>query len=224
MALRHQTLVYLIYRNDEFCDIKPEDRECQCECYKKDKLAIYNIYTAMTMLQEDYFQFDRGGDMLAWYYYNSFEREPFEIETDPEIPKEIIDEFLGLEKEILQDISGKKANMGLTDFISVMSQPSFIWKEKYEFPRLYSWDSSAKNPIFSLFNYLLNASFRGDLELNEPDFEQFSLPTLCTERQNQFSGYCDLVENLPDLDVIMHLMHLAEYPLDFNENIKNLFQ
>ena len=178
----------------------------------------------MTMLKEDYFQLNRGGDMLAWYYYSIFDRDASETITVPKVPKDIADELLGFEREILEDISGKKANIGISDFISVMAQPSFIWREKYEFPRLYSWDETAKNQIFALFNYLLNATFRGEIELQEPNFEQFSLPTLCSERRSQYSGYCDLAENLPDLDVIMHLMHLAEYPLDFNENIKNLFE
>ena len=178
----------------------------------------------MTMLKEDYLQMNRGGDMLAWYYYSVFDVRSFEIDTEPEVDRDIADEFLDFEREILQDISGKNVNMGISDFISVMAQPSFIWKEKYEFPRLYSWDSTAKNQIFNLFNYLDNLAFRGELELKEPDFEQFSLPTLCSKRRNEFSCYCDLVENLPDLDIIMHLMHLAEYPLDFNENIKNLFK
>ena len=117
-------------------------------------------------------------------------------------------------------------------------------KEKYEFPRLYSWTKKAKQSIFSLFNYMENASFRGDLKviiiiiiiiivinvfflkLSEPDFETFSLPSLCSDvqRRAQFEDYCRLSESLPDLGDVMHLMHLAEYPLDFNENIRNLFK
>ena len=38
-------------------------------------------------------------------------------------------------------------------------------KEKYEFPRLYSWTKKAKQSVFSLFNYMENASFRGDLKV-----------------------------------------------------------
>lgn len=40
-----------------------------------------------------------------------------------------------------------------------------IIKEKYEFPRLYSWTKKAKQSVFSLFNYMENASFRGDLKV-----------------------------------------------------------
>ena len=39
----------------------------------------------------------------------------------------------------------------------------------------------------------------------------------------EISGYCDLVDNLPDLDVILHFMHLAEHPLNFDENVKNSY-
>ena len=41
--------------------------------------------------------------------------------------------------------------------------------------------------------------------------------------RSSYSGYCDLAKNLPDLATTLHLMHLAEYPLDFNENLKGLF-
>ena len=63
-------------------------------------------------------------------------------------------------------------------------------------------------------------------KLTEPDFETFSLPSLCSDgsRRAQFEDYCRLSESLPALSETMHLMHLAEYPLDFNENIKNLFK
>ena len=56
--------------------------------------------------------------------------------------------------------------------------------------------------------------------------ETFSLPILCTNQDTkaEYAEYCALAENLPDLNTLMHLMHLAEYPLDFNENIKGLFE
>ena len=180
----------------------------------------------MTMLKEDFLQLNRGGDILAWYYYNFFEMEFWRSEDIPNVPKEIAEELLNFEREMLQDISGKTANIGITDFISAMALPSFIWKDQFEFLRLYSLDDTARNQIFSLFNYLPYplTNNRIDLRLKEPNFENFSLPMLCSERRNSFSGYCDLVETLPDLKVIMHLMHLAQYPLNFNENIKTLFK
>ena len=80
--------------------------------------------------------------------------------------------------------SGKEADIGLSDYISLMSQPAYIMKvtiiintdiiltiviiimqEKYEFPRLYSWTKKAKQSVFALFNYMENASFRGDLKV-----------------------------------------------------------
>ena len=92
-----------------------------------------------------------------------------------------------------------------------------VIQEKYEFPRLYSWTSQAKQSVFSLFNYMENATFRGDLKvtiiintiiiiiifclkLAEPDFEKFSLPSLCSDSQRraQHEDYCKLSENLPD--------------------------
>ena len=107
-----------------------------------------------------------------------------------------------------------------------MAQPALIWSQKYEFPRLYSLDKLAQEEIFKLFNYEDDITFRGDVKLKTPIFENYSLPTLCTnpDTKNQMLKYCELEENLPDLFQIMHLMHLSEYPLDFNENIKGLIK
>ena len=71
-----------------------------------------------------------------------------------------------------------------------------------------------------------NSSFRGDLQLTPPNFETFSLQTLCTDpdRRMTYEDYCNMTENLPDKDLMMHLMHLAEYPLSFNEEIRDLFK
>ena len=216
-------------KSDEFCQIAQTDgkeRECLCECYKLDKLAIYGIYNALAMLEDDHFKFQRGGDMFAWYYNNIFDRGPAEVQAIPNVPNDIAEELLAFDRDILKDISEKDAKIGLSEFISLMAQPALIWRQNYEFPRLYSLDEKAQLQIFNLFNYQQNESFRGNMKLTEPNFEEFSLPTLCkdSERRKTISDYCDVEENMPDLGLTMHLMHLSEYPLDFNENIKGLFK
>ena len=165
--------------------------------------------------------------MLAWYYNAYMESAPDVSSTVPAASEDIAEEIISFEKEILKEISGGvDVKIGLSDYISNMAQPPWIWTTNYDFPRLYSWEKAAKEPILSLFNYDQAQSFRGILRLSEPDFEKFSLPTLCSDpaSRNNYSGYCQLAENLPDLTTTMHLMHLAEYPLDFNENIRNLFK
>lgn len=216
---------YIFFSNKEFC-ILPEEKnieECFCECYKKDQLAIYDIYSALKLYEN--FEFKRGGDMLAWYYNQYVETSPEVAWTTPAAPPKIVDEITTFEKQILKEISGEEVKIGLSDYISNMAQPPWIWTKNYDFPRLYSWDKEAKTPIFSLFNYDLTQSFKGNLRLSAPDFESFSLAGLCSDpaRRSNYSGYCELTESLPDLPTTMHLMHLAEYPLDFNENLKGLF-
>ena len=166
---------------------------------------------------------------MSWYYNNIFERELTQLSKLPSKEsrqKGTAEEIINFDKEILSDISGKDVQIGLSDYISVMAQPAYIWREKYEFPRLYSWNASARDSIFHLFNYMNNASFRGDIKLTQPNFETFSLATLCTDpdRRIMYEDYCNITENLPNLESMMQLMHLAEYPLSFNEDIRDLFK
>ena len=210
----------------EYC-ILPEEKnteECFCECYKMDQLAIYDIYFSLKLFEN--FDFTRGGDLLTWYYNEYIESAPDVAYTDPAAPEDIVEEVLKFEKEILKEISGGlDVRISLSDYISNMAQPAWIWTTNYDFPRLYSWEKAAKDPVLSLFNYDQTQSFRGNLRLSAPDFQTFSLPTLCTDPASRlnYTGYCELAENLPDLETTLHLMHLAEYPLDFNENLKGLF-
>ena len=89
-----------------------------------------------------------------------------------------------------------------------------------------TWRMPASGGTWRSKSLSLSLSLMFCLKLSEPDFETFSLPSLCSDAQRraQFEDYCRLSESLPDLGDVMHLMHLAEYPLDFNENIKNLFK
>lgn len=119
--------------------------------------------------------------MFAWYYNKYFETSPDVAYTDPAAPDNIVKEITAFEKKILKEISGVDVKLGLSDYISNMAQPAWIWTKNYDFPRLYSWDKKAKTSIFSLFNYDLAQSFKGNLRLSAPNFETFSLPTLCSD-------------------------------------------
>ena len=74
-----------------------------------------------------------------------FDQELASLVTRPRAPDDIVNEIIGLDKEILQDIrwlvaytwlcknrnhpdSGKEADIGLSDYISLMSQPAYIMK------------------------------------------------------------------------------------------------
>ena len=49
----------------EFCILLEEKNieECFCECYKKDQLAIYDIFALLKLFEN--FEFQRGGDMFS---------------------------------------------------------------------------------------------------------------------------------------------------------------
>ena len=76
--------------------------ECQCECHKMEKLAIYNIYQALQILRN--FNYERGGDLYNWYYNDHFERLPYAIENSPLTSDNISEEIISFEKEVLKDI------------------------------------------------------------------------------------------------------------------------
>ena len=118
--------------------------------------------------------------------------------------------------------SGIETKFGLTDFISSMSQPSWVWSNGWDFPRLYTWDDDAKTELFNLFNYDSSLLFRGQLDLEEPNFENISLPELCNS--DQFPNYCNISEDVPDLLTTMHLMNLAKFPLNVKDIIKENLQ
>ena len=98
---------------------------------------------------------------------------------------------------------------------------------RYALFRFYSWDLDARLQFFKIFNYDEydpNVLYRGMLKLKELDFEDFDLRTICDEDSPyNVSGYCDLSKNVPDLDITMHLMKLAKFPLDIDDTLKKRF-
>ena len=214
-------------RSNDVCNVpsgKGSKRECFCECFKMDKLAIHGLYSALSMLDQENFSFNRGGDMITWYLNNIVATPVKDTLATPRVSPAIANELNKFDREVLKDLSGNDANIGLTEFISLMSLPPLVWREKYEFPRFYTFDDASKTQLNKLFNYGLNETFRGNIKLKIPNFEDFSLPAMCRERRAEYAEYCDLEDNIPDLNTIMHLMHLSEYPLDWNEKLRGLFQ
>ena len=101
----------------------------------------------------------------------------------------------------MKEISGVDVKIGLSDYISNMAQPPWVWTTNYDFPRIYSWEKQARDSILSLYNYDQAQTFKGNLRLSAPDFENFSLPSLCTDpaTRSNYTKYCEIVENLPDM-------------------------
>ena len=99
-----------------------------------------------------------------------------------------------------------------------MALPTWVWTEKLDFPRLYSWSDSAREEMFRLFNYDTSLSQRALLELTEPNFQNISLPNICSkEGNNELTNYCQLAENIPDIYTTMNLMNIAKFPQSFDD-------
>ena len=114
--------------------------------------------------------------------------------------------------------SGRDLKYGLTDYISAMALPTWVWTEELDFPRLYSWSKAARDEMFSFFNYDTSLRQRDFLELIEPDFENFSLPDICGDNgKTELANYCQLAEDIPDIFTTMNLMNLAKFPQSLDE-------
>ena len=176
---------------------------------------MYDIWASLRLIEN--MDFTRGGDVWSWYYNEFFERLPFMSPSTPRVNKEIASEMISFEKEILSNLSGKDVKIGLSDFVSVMSQPSRVWSSQLDFPRLYSLERSAQSEIFSLFNYDERLGLRTQQRLQTPDFEKFSLPSFCSGLESGQVQYCNITKQLPDLWTTMAMMNLAKHPLEIRE-------
>ena len=208
------------YSSDNHCELPEwESSECTCECSKKKKLSIYGIFGSLTMLDKQ--DFKLGGDVLNWYYNGVMDRDTLGASTRLHVSKDIAEEMINFDRNVLKDISKKDIQLGLRDYITNMAQPASIWKTAFEFPRLNSWNIEAKKEMFKLFNYHESMPFRGVMELSMPDFETFSVGSICKDPEVlNLTNYCKMVESLPDFETTMELMHLAKYPLEFKDDIK----
>ena len=177
---------------------------------------MYDIWASLHLIEN--MDFTRGGDVWSWYYNEFFESLPFMGPSTPRVAKDIAKEMISFEKEILSNLSGKDVKIGLSDFVSVMSQPERVWSSQFDFPRLYSLAKPIQSEIFSLFNYDEKLTVRTQQELQTPDFDNFSLPSYCSGPESDQVRYCNLTKQLPDLRTTLAMMHLAKYPLEIQED------
>ena len=109
--------------------------------------------------------------------------------------------------------SGKSMEIGISDFLKLMSRPPTIWGDKLDFPLLKSLDDDLMNFIYGMFNFDPEMSVRDYMDVSVPNFENMSLASYCTNVDDEkVNKYCQMAENLPDLDEIMSLMYLASSP------------
>ena len=224
--------------NPSVCKVPSENttNRCLCECHKTDKLAIYGIYASIKLVEKE-INISRFGDLYTFYYYNTFQQYYDDVSAPnvdddpvagyPKVDSLIGDEIKAFEKNVLADLIGSDDfEMGLTDFISLMSQPPWIWTQPYDFPRMYSLKSETRKEIQDVFKYDNSVFYSEDLNLKLPDFGKLSMSSICENENNfNFTDYCQLTNSLPDLQTIMHMMSLAKFPNTFeNKNVRNMIR
>ena len=90
-------------RLDPSCNVPNiYDAQCTCECHKKDKLFIADIFVVLKSM--DNFNFSRGGDLFTWYYNDHMKRPPEDIKVVPNVPLEISREIIELDKELIKEM------------------------------------------------------------------------------------------------------------------------
>ena len=102
--------------------------------------------------------------------------------------------------------------------MTLMSQPSWIWSEIYDFPRMNSLNDLVRKEIQTFFNYDTTLEYSENLKLKKPNFEKDSLKFICNSQfySASFTNYCKMLQTLPDLQRTMQLMNLAMSPTSFD--------
>ena len=94
--------------NPSFCKISNVTtvNQCRCECHKIDKVAIYNIYEAIQMIQKD-LDIQSFGDVYTYYYNDVFRQNPYGVASSyayPLVNESLADEINSFEREVLKDL------------------------------------------------------------------------------------------------------------------------
>ena len=94
--------------NPSFCKSSnmSTTNQCRCECHKEDKVAIYNIYASIQMIQKD-LDIQRFGDIYTYYYYDAFRQHPAGVASTysyPLLNQSNEDEINAFEREILKEL------------------------------------------------------------------------------------------------------------------------
>lgn len=94
--------------NPSFCKSSniSTTNQCRCECHKEDKVAIYNIYAAIKMIQKD-LDIQRFGDIYSYYYYDVFRQHPAGVSSTysyPLVNQSLADEINAFEREVLKEL------------------------------------------------------------------------------------------------------------------------
>ena len=94
--------------NPSFCKSSniSTTNQCRCECHKEDKVAIYNVYAAIQMIQKD-LNIQRFGDIYTFYYYDAFRQHPAGVASSysyPLVNQSLADEINAFEIEVLREL------------------------------------------------------------------------------------------------------------------------
>ena len=90
-------------RLDPSCHVPSAwDSQCTCECHKKEKLLIANIFSVLKSMEN--FNFTRGGDLFSWYFNDHMKRTPEDIRHEPNVDSTVSREMIEFDKDLMKEL------------------------------------------------------------------------------------------------------------------------
>ena len=91
-------------RLDPSCHVPDawDTARCTCECHKKEKLLIANIFILLKSMET--FNFTRGGDLFTWYYNEHMRRSPEDMRQEPNAPTSVSKEIIDFDTELMKEL------------------------------------------------------------------------------------------------------------------------
>ena len=188
--------------------------KCACFCHKKKKLHYYLIYQKLLALQS--LKLNNLGSLLTTLLYD----EHSDIYMQ--------EYFISEDRKLLADLFDTQIEIGLSEFISHLAQPSKVLNSVYEFPSLTTWGENERKEVQDLFNFTPDATYpmSGRLKMNEKSIKSpFLLYDLCSQEGQPFhnlTGYCNMSKAMPSIWKMMPLMRLATHPAKRYSDIGSL--
>ena len=210
---------YLMEVIDPNCQASVLIDKCTCQCYKKRKLQAFRIYQKILYLQN--LHIENLGNVIVWLLRNKL--EGFKFRDNRWVARaydEFGEEFIDFDRDLFKQLIGSEMEIGLTDFITLLSTPSEAFNKHFEIPGLNTFPDNVRKEVMSLFNY--SYLFDRDQEmLYQPDLKT----RVCSKEgivETNLTSYCKLAQKMPPLQKIMPLLRLAKHPVKRYKDIGNV--
>ena len=210
---------YLMEPIDPNCLASNKIEACTCQCYKKRKLQAFRIYQKIHYLEN--LHIENLGNVIVWLLRNKLEGFKFRtIEWISRAHQEFGEEFIAFDRGLLKEITGVDMEVGLSEFITLLSTPADMFNKPLEIPGLNTFPKEVRHEVMKLFNYS-HLIDREDQKLNQPDLKA----KICSQENfapSNLASYCRQAKKLPTIEKIMPLLRLAKHPDRRYRNIGNI--